>query len=103
MAMALHRICLERGCRQFGRPRVLRIFLRVPLLESSATDPSIEIAQSYSIPHAKRRTVLGPRLAPVVEARGGDIGMAQPLLDLRDIGLMGECVSCCRGAQRMHT
>jgi hypothetical protein len=36
------------------------------------------------------RTILRPSLAPIVEPRGGDVGVAEPLLNLGDIGLVGE-------------
>ena len=50
----------------------------------------------------ERRTVLGLALAAVVEARGGDVGVSQPFLDLGDVGLVGERVVCRRRAHRMH-
>ena len=34
------------------------------------------------------RTVLWPGLAVIINSRGGDIGMTQPLLHLGDVGLM---------------
>ena len=40
----------------------------------------------------KRRAVLRPGLPSVVEARGGNVGMSEPLLHLGDIGLMVERV-----------
>jgi hypothetical protein len=40
-----------------------------------------------SILHMKLRTVLGPRLAPVVEARRGDIRVAEPFLHFGDVHL----------------
>ena len=51
----------------------------------------------------KRRAVLGPHLAPVVEPRRRDVGVAEPFLDLGDVGFMRERVGGGRGAQRMHT
>ena len=53
------------------------------------------------ISHSKCRTVLGTRFAPIVKPRGEDVGMAEPILDLRDIGLMGESVRGRCRAQRM--
>jgi hypothetical protein len=49
------------------------------------------------------RTVLGARFAPVIEPRGRNIGVAKPLLDLGNIGLVGERVRGCSSAQRMNT
>jgi hypothetical protein len=43
-----------------------------------------------SIRHLKRRTVLGPGLAVIVDAGGGDVGVAEPFLNLGDVGLMVE-------------
>src|SRR5712692_8828032 len=54
------------------------------------------------IPYSKRRAVLRPHLAAVVEAGGGDVSVAEPLLDLGNIGFMGEGAGGGRGAQRMH-
>jgi hypothetical protein len=36
--------------------------------------------------HLERRTVLEPRLAMIVDAGGGDVGVADPLLHLGDVG-----------------
>src|SRR5271157_5489288 len=49
----------------------------------------------------ERRAVLGPGLAVVVDADGGDIGVAEPLLDLGDVGLVIERIGGGRRAQRM--
>ena len=54
------------------------------------------------IPDPKRRAVLRPRLAPVVEARGGDVGVAKPFLHLGDVSLVRERIRGRRGAQRVH-
>lgn len=48
------------------------------------------VLNNLSIRHLERRTVLGPRLAVIVDAGGGDIGMAEPLLDFGDVGLVIE-------------
>jgi hypothetical protein len=45
--------------------------------------------------------MLGPRLAVIIDAGGRDIGMAEPLLDLGDIGLVVECVGSGGCSQRM--
>jgi len=54
------------------------------------------------IPNPKRRTVLWARLTPIVEAGSRNISMAQPLLDLGDIGLIREHVRGGHGARLMH-
>jgi hypothetical protein len=43
-----------------------------------------------SIRHLERRTVLRPGFAVIVDARGGDVGVPEPLLHLGDVGLMVE-------------
>lgn len=43
--------------------------------------------QSRLVAHLERRAVLWPGLAVVVDARGGDVGVAEPLLHLGDVGL----------------
>jgi hypothetical protein len=42
--------------------------------------------------HGSALTVFRPRLAVIVDAGGGDVGVAQPLLDLGDVGLIVERV-----------
>src|ERR1700676_1305670 len=39
------------------------------------------------IAHFERRRVFRPIFAPIVQARRRDVGVAQPLLHLRDVGL----------------
>jgi hypothetical protein len=56
-----------------------------------------------SIPHSKRRTILWPRFASVVKPRSGDVGMAEPFLDLGDVGLVREGIRGRRSAQGVHT
>jgi hypothetical protein len=56
-----------------------------------------------SILHMERRAVLGLALAPVIETRSRDIGVLEPFLDLRDIGLVGERVRRRRRPQGVHT
>ncbi len=56
-----------------------------------------------SIFHPKRRAVLRLALAPIIEPRRGYVGVPEPVLDFRDIGIMGKSVRCRRRAQRMHT
>src|SRR5208283_287734 len=54
------------------------------------------------ISHAKSRTILRARLAPVIEPRGRNIRVAEPLLDRGDVSLVGERVSGGGRVQRMH-
>ena len=55
-----------------------------------------------SIPHAEGRTVFGPALPAVVEPRGRNVRMAEPLLDLGDVGLMFKRVGGGGRAQGVH-
>lgn len=64
--------------------------------------PPVGSAGGISVFHPKRRTVFRTVLALVVEPGRGDVGVAQPLLDLGDIGIMRERVGRRRGPQRMH-
>ena len=43
-----------------------------------------------------------PAIAPVVEARSGNVRVPEPLLDLRDVGLVLEGIGCGGGPQSMH-
>ena len=43
-----------------------------------------------SVADPERGAVLGPALAPVVEAGGADVGVAEPVLDAGDVGLVLE-------------
>jgi hypothetical protein len=56
---------------------------------------------SQLISHPKCRAVLGAHFPAIVEPRSRDVGVAEPLLDFGDVGLMGEGVGCRRGAQRV--
>ena len=58
-------------------------------------------ALSSLIFHLERRAVLRPTLALVVHPGGRNIRMAQPFLDLSDVGRMGEGVGGGGGAQGM--
>ena len=53
--------------------------------------------------HPKARTVFRLTLAPVIEPRRRYVSMPKPLLNLGDIGIVGESVRCRCGPQRMHT
>ena len=50
----------------------------------------------------ERRAVLRPRAAVIVDARGGDVGVAKPFLHLGDVGLVIERIGGGRRAQRMR-
>src|SRR5712692_8494434 len=80
------------SARNLGLPRLV---LR-GLLADTAKRP-------FLVSDPERRTILRPHFAPVIEPRRRDVGMAEPLLHLGDIGLVVERVGRCRGAQRMHT
>jgi hypothetical protein len=54
-----------------------------------------------SVCHLKRGTVLWARLAVIVDAGGGDVGVAESFLYLGDVGLMVERIGGGRRAQRM--
>ena len=49
----------------------------------------------------KGGAVLGPRLAVIVDAGSGDVGVAEPLLDLGDVGLIIERIGGGRRPQRV--
>lgn len=55
------------------------------------------------IPHLKRRTLLWPRLSPVVEPGCGNIRMPEAFLHLGDIGLVVERIGRGGGPERMRT
>ena len=57
---------------------------------------------SLSISHAERRGVLGQRLAPIIEAGRGHVGMAEPFLHLGNIGFMEKGICGGSGPHRMH-
>ena len=52
--------------------------------------------------HLERRAVLRPRAAVIVDARGGDVRVAEPFLHLGDVGLVVERVGGGRRAQRVR-
>jgi hypothetical protein len=47
----------------------------------------------------ERRAVLGPLLTPIVASSGSNVGMAQPLLHLSDVGVVLKRVGRGRRAQ----
>jgi hypothetical protein len=60
-----------------------------------------ELRDAGSITNLERRAVFRPGLAMIVDAGGGDVGVAEPFLHLGDVGLMIERVGGGRRAQRM--
>jgi hypothetical protein len=55
------------------------------------------------VAHIKRRGVLGFHLAPIVNACGGNVGTAEPFLDLGDISFMIQGGGGGRSTQRVRT
>ena len=55
-----------------------------------------------SISHLERRAVLRPRAPVIVDARGGDVGVAEPFLHLGDVGLVVERIGRGGRAQRVR-
>ena len=66
---------------------------RKPLagLRRMASDPHAQCAR-LSLGHLERRAVFRPRAAVIVDARGRDVGVAEPFLHLGDVGLVVERV-----------
>jgi hypothetical protein len=46
------------------------------------------VIYSFLVIDLESWAVFGPRLAVIVDAGGGDIGVAEPPVNLRDVGLM---------------
>ena len=51
----------------------------------------------------KRRAILWPRFAVIVDAGGGNVGVPEPFLHLGEVGLVVERVGGGRRSQRMGT
>ena len=62
----------------------------------------LRFRSELSVLDPERRAFLGSRAAPVVEARSGDAGVAEPFLDAADVGVVLEGVGRGRGPERMH-
>src|ERR1700730_18306514 len=62
---------------------------------------SISTPLGYTSRDCPRRAKSWPRLAPIIEAGSGDVGMTEPFLHFGDIGLMREGIRGGGGAQRM--
>jgi hypothetical protein len=58
-------------------------------------------SHSRSVSNLESRTVLRPRAAVIVDARGGDVGVSKPFLHLGDISLVVERIGGRHRAQRM--
>ena len=67
----------------------------------NAAREQVNLQGSMSVIHLEGRTVLRARLAVIVDARGGNVGVSEPLLNLGDVGLVVERVGGGRRAQRM--
>src|SRR5438132_14284708 len=52
--------------------------------------------------HLKRWTLLRPTLPAVIQPRGGNVSMSQPLLHLRDVRIVCESIRRCCGTEGMH-
>ena len=50
----------------------------------------------------KRRTLLWPALPPIIQPRGRNVGVSQPLLHLGNVRVMRQRIGGGRGTQRMH-
>lgn len=50
-----------------------------------------------SVPHPKRRRVLRPGLAPIVEAGRGDVGVPKPFMHLGNVGFVRQGIGGSRG------
>jgi hypothetical protein len=74
---------LADAMRHVGRMsrRKSRVKTQLPVLTDKELEHSL-------IGHFEGRTVLRPGLAVIVNPRGGDVGMTQPLLHLGNVGLV---------------
>ena len=63
----------------------------------------VGMAESLSVIHLKGWAVLGPRFAVIVDAGGGDVDVAEPLLHLGDVGPVIEGVGGGCDGERMRT
>jgi hypothetical protein len=50
----------------------------------------------------KRRTLLRPALPAVIQPRGGNVGMPQPLLHLSNVGIVRQRIGCRGGTQCVY-
>ena len=55
-----------------------------------------------SVFHLECRTLLGPALPAVIQPRGGNVGMPEPLLHLGNIGVVRQGIGRRGGTQGMH-
>src|SRR5262249_11948774 len=56
-----------------------------------------------SVFHLKRRALLGPALAAIIQPRRGNVGMPQPFLHFGNVGVMRQGIGGSRCTQSMHT
>ena len=66
-----------------------------------ASNPLIDSESPSSVANAERGAILGPSRAAVIEAGGADVGVAEPVLDASDVGLVLEGVGGGGGTQRV--
>jgi hypothetical protein len=76
--------------------------LRPSLKESVIFGLKAVIFSKLSVGHLERRAVFGPGAAVIVDPRGGNIGVTEPLLHLSDVGLVVERIRGGRRPQRMR-
>ncbi len=57
----------------------------------------------FSVFHSEGRAFFWPAFASVVESCCGDVGMAEPFLDLTYIGSVFKGIGCCGRSERVHT
>jgi hypothetical protein len=80
------------------------MFVLLPMVvEPSQISEGVREGSSASIRHFKRRGILRPVLAPVIETRSGNIRVPQPFLHLGNVGLVIERICGSRGTQGMDT
>ena len=71
------------------------------LLRSAVLGSVLEPGCPHLVADAERGAVLGPAVASVVEPGGADVGVAEPVLDAGDVGLVLEGVGGGGGPERV--
>lgn len=77
-----------------GFPADLSFYWRRPEGQFLRGDICAGHARAVSIGNLQRRRILRPALPPIVEPRGGYIGMSKPLLHLGDVSLVLQSIGC---------
>src|SRR6202023_1600615 len=101
---ALGRHWPNSSCWNLGRPGPLVKFTGVSLraaLYSIEMGSALSSSRATSVIHLERRAVLGARLAVIVDAGGGDVSVAEPILNFGDVVLAVERIGGGRRTQRM--